>query len=94
MSYLKSFEFNTLKKSHGKGTFHTQTDRQTHGHRDYKTNLAQRAELVKNQLKIQGKLNFIAEKMQIYIFFFIFLHILTSFYLKVQIKSLKDFKCG
>ena len=29
MVYLKSFNFNTLKKSHGKGTFHRQTDTQT-----------------------------------------------------------------
>ena len=43
MAYLKSFDFNTLKKSHGKGTFH----RQTHGHVDSLTNAAQRAELVK-----------------------------------------------
>ena len=38
MAYLKSFDFNTLKKSHGKGTDRqtdTQTDTQTDGHRDY-----------------------------------------------------------
>ena len=32
MAFLKSFEFNTLKKSHGKGTdrhTHTQTDTRT-----------------------------------------------------------------
>ena len=29
MAYLKPFDFNTLKKSHWKGTFHRQTDTRT-----------------------------------------------------------------
>ena len=41
--YLKSFGFNTLKKSHGNGTSNTQT----HGHLDYQTKSAQWADSVK-----------------------------------------------
>ena len=39
------------KKLHGKGT-NRQTHKQTHGHVDYKTNSAQRAELVKTCLLV------------------------------------------
>ena len=46
----------------------------------------------KFQLKNQVCLNLIAEWMQR--FFITFLHIMTRLYLEVQMKSLKDFKCG
>ena len=42
--FLKSFDFNALKKSHGNGTSKTQT----HRHRDYWTESAQWADSVKS----------------------------------------------
>ena len=51
-----------------------------------------RYDLLKFQLKIQESLNLIAEWMQKILI--IFLHIMTRFYLKVQMKSVEDFKCG
>ena len=48
----------------------------------------------KNSTKIQESLNLIAQVMNICFFLIIFLHIMTCLYLYVQMKSLKDFKCG
>ena len=47
MAYLKSFDFNTLKKIAWEGDRHT--NRQTDGHRDYLTESAQWADSVKTR---------------------------------------------